>query len=88
MMQLCESLTNALPISRREIKANAVLLRIFIVSSVRRSSLFRIRSRTLVIRLHYLPTPAGMPPGDTGDTGDTQTITHDATLGVATTPSE
>jgi hypothetical protein len=55
-------------------------LRIFIVSSVRSSSLLRIRSRTLVIRLHYLPTPAGMPPGDTGDT---QTITHDATLGVA-----
>ena len=80
MMQLCESLTNALPISRREIKANAALLRIFIVSPVRSSSLFRIRSRTLVIRLHYLPTPAGMPPGDTGDT---QTITHDATLRVA-----
>ena len=79
-MQLCESLTNALPISRREIKANAVLLRIFIVSSVRSSSLLRIRSRTLVIRLHYLPTPAGMLPGDTGDT---QAMSHDATLCVA-----
>jgi hypothetical protein len=59
MMQLCESLTvlaraalgtNALLISRREIKATAVLLGIFIVSPVLSSSLFRIRSRTPILK--------------------------------------